>query len=191
MIDGIGAVIKYINSVPDVAAYVLINENTKKVYVGHSTKFRSKFGEIANIMDKEGFVEIECFGISAHPVYKLIMAEQIRLQYINKGYEVVNHPLPFIRFSVHSRIDVDFRNFIVYLITGRRSIEIVGVFKTCKQADEFKEQYYSFNWNGLPVYAINRETAAYWQKRLYKQGVGAASTGGLIESNEVTQIEGE
>lgn len=183
---GIDEVLEYINGVPDAAVYAIVNDDTKDVYIMHSTKFKTKFGELAQLLEKVGG-RVEFFSISDHPVYKLIMAEKRRAEYINKGYRVTNQVSPFIKFTPSLRVDVDMRNVLVYVTSSRGLREVVGVFKSMVAAEAFKAEFYGESWGGDPVYAVNNETAQYWNNVLYKRMYGSRAEQCLVESNEVTQ----
>lgn len=184
----IGEVFQYINSIPDVAVYALVDENIKTVYINHSTKLRSKIGEISDLMHQ--YTKFEYFSISSHPVYKLIMAEQIRLRYINEGYKISNQRVPFIKFKVKIRLGAVLRAAFVYIESSRGHKEIVGVFSKVADADSFVSQYYSSGWSGAPVYAVNEGTREYLLSDVYKRPT-RGEDGIFVESNEMTQTENE
>lgn len=187
MLDSTLDLFQYINRLPDAACYALINEDTKSVYIMHTTNLKSKLGVVAeNIAVGKQF---EYFCISADPVYKLIMSEGVRKDYLARGYKIENQVSPFISFKVGVRIDADGRNAIVYIVSARGYKEVVGVFKNIVEADEFRLLYGAGVWDGVtPIYAINKETREYWQKHGYKHSRFAAKQY-FVESNEVTQTE--
>ena len=156
------AVIAYINTIPDCAVYALIDENTKKVYINHSTKFKEKLGNLY------GVCKVEYFPISAHPVYKLIDAEKVRLMYINNGYEISNQKMPFIKFTHYMKMDSDSRHILVYILSSRREKFVMGVFSSVTEADGFYAKYYA-DWDGVPVFAETEATRKYFANPLYKQ----------------------
>lgn len=174
-----GAFIEYINTIPDCAVYALIDENTKKVYINHSTKFKEKLGNL------HGVCKVEYFPISAHPVYKLIEAERVRLMYINKGYEISNQKTPFIRFTPYMKIDSDSRHMLVYILSSRRERFVMGVFSSVTEAEDFHCKYYK-DWDGVPVFAETEATRKYFANPIYKQKL---MPGDLlnVESSAATQ----
>lgn len=186
---GIGEVFKYINKIPDVAVYVLTNKDTKSMYINNSTKLRSKFGEIADLMVSGGYDNFEYFEISPDPVYKLVMSEKVRLMYINKGFVPQNKSTPFIKFKVKSKFGSMHDRVLVYIESARGHKQIVGVFGKVKDADEFVARFYGSEWQGEAVYALNSGTREYVLSDVYKHKHERQS-GILIESNVVTQIEG-
>ncbi len=184
---GIGAVIEYINKIPDSVVYAIVDDTAKSVYIMHSTKFRTKLGEVADLMAGVQNSTLEYFCISAHPVYKLIMAEQVRLQYINKGYTIQNQTTPFIKFTPGIRIDATGQTVLVYITSSRGLREVVGVFGSMSAAEAFKDEFYGDSWSGVPVYAINKETSRYWRNVVYKRMYGSRAEQSLVEPNEMAQ----
>lgn len=177
---------QYINSLPDVACYVKINEDTKSVYIMHTLNLKSKLGTISESIVAGRIFSF--FSISSDPVYKLIMSEQIRKRYLAAGYEIENQISPFISFKVGLRIDADGYNAIVYITTARGYKEVVGVFRNINEADEFRAQYYGEDWSGIPVYAINKKTREYWIEYGYKHSRFAPKQY-FVESSETTQTD--
>jgi len=178
---GIGEVFQYINAIPDVAVYVLVDVDTKKVYINHSTKLRSRLGDISDLM--VGYGEFHFFSVPRHPVYKLIIAEKIRTQYINDGYTIVNQKVPFIKFKAKSRVGAIYGRVFVYIESSRGHREIVGVFRKVSEADSFIAQYYGSEWSGAPIYALTRDTRDYLLNDVYKRAYGGTDSI-FVESSE-------
>lgn len=183
MSTDISSLFKYINSLPKSAVWAIVNKDTKSVYMKHTLDLPSKLGVIASYSG-----DLDIFAVSPDPVYKLIMAEVVRQQYLRAGYTIENQKTPYITFKANLRIDADGRNAIVYITSGRGYKEVVGVFKKLADAQDFLDTYYGKDWDGVPFYALNEATRIYWRGIGYKHSRFAAKQY-FVESNEVTQTE--
>lgn len=178
---------QFIHTLPRSVVFYVYNTDKKEVYINHCSRLKDKIGFISGVVSElQG--EFDFFEVPDNSVYKLMHAEIQRKIFIDAGYKVVNQHSAFIRFSVDIRIDAHKDHVLVCLTTARGVREIVGVFKTITDAEEYKQKYYGSDWNGLPVYAINKHTSRYWARRVYKQGLHAGVGGIETESNVVTQV---
>ena len=161
---------QYINTLPDAVVYSIIDTRSNTVYINYTTKFKSKFGEIAERLALLPGSKFEFWSSVEDSVYKLIIAERYKKKFEAGGFTVPQQS--FVNFSVHTRFAAGGESIFVYIQSDRGHKQIVGIFKSVKECDEFRAQYYSSEWDGTPVYCINKQTRDYWVKR-----------GGLIESN--------
>ena len=167
------SVFKYINSLPDEAIYVIEDESKKEVYINHTVKLKTKLGEISSLLgagDKKLVVQ----GNTKKGIQKLVDCEFMRLQYINKGWQVINQKYPFVSFSIRVNVGTHPTAASVVLISSRGQKIFVGRFKTVKEAEEFRRVAYPNGWAGRLV---------------YKQGEGGDNNELEVESNEVTQTD--
>lgn len=158
-------IIQYINKLPDHCVYGVIDDTQKTVYINYTGNFITK---LRNLSQYSG--EVRILSVVTDKIYKLIHSEYYALQYINKGYRIVNREVPFINLKPVVRVGTN--RVLVYLSTGRRDKIIVGAFRKLQDAQEFKNKYYGDNWDGLPIYAINEETREICVAPVYKQVSG-------------------
>lgn len=183
------SVAKYINSLPEAAVWAIVDDEERTVYMKHTTNLKTKFGEIGTKI--KGSSRVEIFSIPPDPVYKLIMAEKTRKEFIGRGYKIENQATPYIKFKANLRIDTDGRHAIVYITSARRHREVVGVFKKMAEAEQFYSLYYGADWGGAPVYCINEWTKRYhekhgWRDRFYMPRLDSI----LTESSESVAASG-
>lgn len=177
-------VIKYINALPEHCIYAVEDKKSKTVYINHTGNFIAKLRELSGHGDT---IKVLCSGVGDR-VYKLIFCEYYANKYINNGWVVINRGAPFISFRVVSRIDTYKTSVQVYLSSARREKMVVGIFKNFREANSFIDMYYGGNWDGLPVYAINRESVEYWKyiNSLNRRKQPKDESNGVV-INEVTQ----
>lgn len=166
--DCISESFRYINGFPEAAVYAIICDTKKEVYVGQSTKFKGRLGDVAFIQN-EMSGRVEVFSSVEDHVYKLILAEKVRLRYVAAGYAIINQIAPFIRFRADLRLDTDHGFFLVYLTTSRGAREVVGAFRCINRAEGFMNEYYDDKWDGEVICAVNAETRRYYCGSVYKR----------------------
>ena len=165
--DDIGAHFQYINSLPDVACFTIERQDTKTVEIYHTLKLKEKLGFISAKVCAGTTVRF--FEVVEPPVYKLLLCEQIRMGYINKGWAITNQSFPFVKYKAYSRIDMEGRHFLVYIVSARGDKTIVGVFKSVSEADLFMDEYYPEGIVQNVVYAANEETGVYKRKYEWRE----------------------
>lgn len=168
-------VIEYINQFNDSVVYAVVDDVKKTVYINYSTKFKNKLGTVFNLVTKLGG-RLELVSSVAHPVYKLIMAEGVRVKYMNAGYTITNQKLPFIRFKAHVRLDAEHKWVLVYLVSGKGQREIVAIFKSFEEANNFANEFYGDSWRGEIVYAVG---GVYKHSKLARTAQKVESSGSI------------
>lgn len=165
-------VIKYINILPTSAVFWIEEDGEPFVYINHTGNLKHSLGKIAEVSSQFKSPRFGYISCAPDQVYKLTAAELERSRFVERGYTILNQEVPFIQFKAVTRIDADKDKVLVYLVTSRRRTEVVGVFRSVRDAEEFVGQFYGCinNKNGVTpiVYANNEHTRKYWQLKVYK-----------------------
>jgi hypothetical protein len=185
MNDRFDVVKSYIKALPDVAVYWVVGRDS--VYINTTTRLKEKLGVVCSLPESVSGGVLEYLEVPAHPVYKLIIAEQVRQKLLGQGSQYINQLTPFIKFNVLVRTDPLSRNVLVLVMTAKREIQVVGVFSTLYKAEEYADWLRGMEGGVQPVFALNEATGKYCRADIYKHSyLGRKSP--TIESNEVTQI---
>ncbi len=157
--------LRAIQDLPEDAVFALISDSSKECYISHTTNLKSRIGLIltdSDILRDDTKLIILKTGLNDNK-YKRIYCQYYLDKHLALGYKNIGESHSYINYKVKVQFSDLLSEALVVLINKRKDKEVVGVFKTIIEAEEFVSMYYSGDMI-LPVYANNRRTREWLYK---------------------------
>lgn len=151
--------LRQIKSLPENAVFALISDSNKECYISHTTNLRTRIGEILtytnDVLKEDTRLVVLCTGFEDIK-YKRIYAQYYVEKFKRDGYSIIGTD-NYINYKAKIILAKELDRVAVVLVNTRKDKEIVGLFRSVDEAQEFIDTYYKGD-IVLPVYAINGTT---------------------------------